>query len=160
MNRLLPIALLGMTLAASSRGVPQALSVTPGAQPGLHALWAASVAAKAEQVACLASVEDGDTLRIVRILPLLAGADSEAVSAAASLEQCGPPEWQGTVHTHIPLAEGRRPNPLFSGADRGVMLMWWQRWKTDGTFCLLYAADEAHCEIDGSRLIILPSARY
>ena len=28
--------------------------------------------------------------------------------------------------------------------------MWWQRWKTDGTFCLLYAENELHCEIDGS----------
>jgi hypothetical protein len=41
-----------------------------------------------------------------------------------------------------------------------VMLMWWQRWKTDGTFCLLYAPDKAHCEIDGSRVVILPSATY
>jgi hypothetical protein len=40
------------------------------------------------------------------------------------------------------------------------MLMWWQRWKMDGTFCLLYAEDQAHCEIDGSGLVILPSTRY
>jgi hypothetical protein len=157
---LLSIALLGASLTASQPEGPEALSVAPAAQPALHALWAASVAAKAERVACLASLADGDTLRIIRILPLAVGADSTAVSAGASLEQCGPPAWQGTVHTHIPLADGRRPNPRFSGADRGVMLMWWQRWKMDGTFCLLYAEDQAHCEIDGSRLVILPSARY
>ena len=118
------------------------------------------MAARAERVACLASSEDGDTLRILRVRPLSTGADSTDVSAAASLERCGPPEWQGTVHTHIPLAEGQHPNARFSGADRGVMLMWWQRWKQDGTFCLLYAEGQAHCEIDGSRLVILPSARY
>ena len=160
MNRLLSIALLGASLTASQPEGPEALSVAPAAQPALHALWAASLAAKAERVACLASLADGDTLRIIRILPLAVGADSTAVSAGASLEQCGPPAWQGTVHTHIPLADGRRPNPRFSGADRGVMLMWWQRWKMDGTFCLLYAEDEAHCEIDGAGLIILPSTRY
>ena len=41
-----------------------------------------------------------------------------------------------------------------------LMLMWWQRWNSDGTFCLLYAEDQAHCEIDGSRLVILPTTRY
>jgi hypothetical protein len=126
----------------------------------MHRLWSASVAARAEQVACLASVVDGDTLRITRIQPLAAGADSLAVSAAASLESCGPPAWQGTVHTHIALTAGQRPYAVFSGADRGIMLMWWQRWKSDGTFCLLYAEDRAHCEIDGSRLVILPTATY
>ena len=126
----------------------------------MHLLWSASVAARAEQVACLASVVDGDTLRITRVEPLAAGADSLAVSAAASLETCGPPAWQGTVHTHIALTANRRPYALFSGADRGIMLMWWQRWKSDGTFCLLYAEDQAHCEIDGSRVVILPSAKY
>lgn len=160
MIRLLPAALLAGTLAAGSPGAPQAFSVGTGAQTGLRALWAASVAARAERVGCLASVIDGDTLRITRVLPLTAGADSLDVSALASLERCGPPEWQGTVHTHIPLREGQGASAVFSGSDRGVMLMWWQRWKADGTFCLLYAENQAHCEIDGSQLIILPSARY
>jgi hypothetical protein len=162
-TRWLPLALLAAALAAAPAGLrntPQALSVAPEARPGFRALWMASVAAKAERVACLASVQDGDTLRIVRILPIAAGSDSTAVSAGASLDRCGPPAWQGTVHTHIPLAEGQHPNGLFSGADRGVMLMWWQRWKMDGTFCLLYGEGQAHCEIDGSHLVILPSVRY
>jgi hypothetical protein len=146
-------------VGARSRG-PQVLAVAPDAQAALRALWHTSVAARAERVACLASVVDGDTLRLTRINPLTTGADSLAVSAGSSIELCGPPEWQGTVHTHIALAEGRRAPALFSGADRGVMLMWWQRWKMDGTFCLLYAEDEAHCEIDGAGLIILPSTRY
>jgi hypothetical protein len=29
------------------------------------------------------------------------------------------------------------------------MLLWWRRWQIDGTFCLLYTASAAHCEIDG-----------
>jgi hypothetical protein len=161
MTRWLVLAVLAAPLIAFTRPEgPEGLAVAPGVREALRQLWAASVTARSERVACLASVVDGDTLRITGIEPLSAGADSAAVSAALSLERCGPPDWQGTVHTHIPLAEGRRANALFSGADRGVMLMWWQRWKTDGTFCLLYAQDEAHCEIDGSRVVILPSARY
>ena len=160
MSRLFPAVLLAGALVAGPPGAPQAFSVDSGAQAALRALWAASVAGRAERVACLASVINGDTLHITRVQPLTTGADSLAVSALASLEQCGPPEWQGTVHTHIPLREGQRASPVFSGSDRGVMLMWWQRWKADGTFCLLYAEGQAHCEIDGSRLVILPSARY
>jgi endonuclease YncB( thermonuclease family) len=136
------------------------LAVAPDARAALRALWQASVAARAERVACLASVVDGDTLRITGIKPLATGADSLAVSAGSSIELCGPPQWQGTVHTHIALGAGQRAHAQFSGADRGVMLMWWQHWKMDGTFCLLYAEDEAHCEIDGAGLQILPSARY
>jgi hypothetical protein len=159
-NRLLALALAAAALTGARKDGPQAFAVAPEAQAAMRALWSASVAAKAERVACLASVVDGDTLRITRVQPLEAGADSLAVSAGASLERCGPPEWQGTVHTHIALTNGQRPYPLFSGADRGVMLMWWQRWKADGTFCLLFSENQAHCEIDGSRVVILPSASY
>ena len=160
MSRARCLVLLALPLAAWGARGPQALAVAPDARVALRALWSTSVEAKAERVACLASVLDEDTLRITRVLPLDAGADSLAVSAGASLERCGPPEWQGTVHTHVALKDGQRPYALFSGADRGIMLMWWQRWKSDGTFCLLYAENQAHCEIDGSRVVILPSARY
>ena len=139
---------------------PRALAVGPDARDALRALWRESAQAGAERVACLASQVDGDTLRITRINPLTAGGDSGAVSARSSLELCGPPEWQGTVHTHLALPSGIPSHGQFSGSDRGVMLMWWQRWKMDGTFCLLYAEDQAHCEIDGSGLVILPSTRY
>jgi hypothetical protein len=152
--------LLVLGLAAARTAGPLALAVAPDAGAALRALWRESASAGAERVACLASVVDGDTLRITRINPLRAGADSAAVSAGSSLELCGPPEWQGTVHTHLALASGRPAHPQFSGSDRGVMLMWWRRWKMDGTFCLLYAENEAHCEIDGSGLVILPSTRY
>jgi hypothetical protein len=151
---------LTASLTVGAHGGPLAFAVAPSAQADLRALWRGSIAAKLERVACLASVIDDDTLRILRIRPLDAGADSVAVSARASLETCGPPDWQGTVHTHIAQVGGAPGYRFFSGADRGVMLMWWQRWKADGTFCLLYAEDEVHCEIDGSRLVILPSGRY
>ena len=154
------LAALAIALAGARGRGPQALAVAPDAQAALRALWHASVAARAERVACLASVVDGDTLRITRVNPLTAGADSLAVSAGSSIELCGPPVWQGTVHTHIVRGANPRGQAQFSGADRGVMLMWWQHWKTDGTFCLLYAENEAHCEIDGAGLIILPSTRY
>jgi hypothetical protein len=154
------LALLAALAAGPTAGGPDAFAVAPAAQADLRALWTRSVAAKVERVACLASAIEQDTLRILRVLGLDAGADSVAVSAQTSLETCGPPDWQGTVHTHIAQVAGAPGYRFFSGADRGVMLMWWQRWKADGTFCLLYAENEVHCEIDGSRLVILPSGRY
>lgn len=160
MTKRLLLGLLGVPLLAALHAPPSAFRIEPGARTALRELWAASVAAKAERVACLASVVDEDTLRITRIMPLSAGADSMAVAAQTSLETCGPPAWQGTVHTHVALDGNRQPFARFSGSDRGVMLMWWQRWKADGTFCLLYAEAQVHCEIDGSGLVILPSGSY
>ncbi len=161
MTRLLAVAVIASAaLAAGRPAVPQALVLAPDAQVAMRALWRESAAAGAERVACLASVVEGDTLRILRLRPLASGADAEAVAAGVSLDLCGPPEWQGTVHTHLALPSGQPSHRQFSGSDRGVMLMWWQRWKMDGTFCLLYAENEAHCEIDGASLLILPSTRY
>jgi hypothetical protein len=156
----LALVLLTLPLTVPRGDGPDAVAMTAEAATAMRALWTASVAAHTELVACLASTVEADTLRITRIQPLTAGADSLAVSAQSSLETCGPPTWQGTVHTHIALRPDQQPYGLFSGADRGIMLMWWQRWKRDGTFCLLYAQDQAHCEIDGSRVLILPTTRY
>jgi hypothetical protein len=148
------------SVAARTRPQP-AFRFSQEAGHGLRALWEESVAAKQERVACLGASVRNDTVFVARILALVPdGADSMSISSDASIERCGPPEWSGTVHTHIAMTPGQHPYALFSGADRGVMLMWWQRWKADGTFCLLYAQDEAHCEIDGSHVVILPSARY
>lgn len=143
--------------------VPSAFRFEPEAQPELHRLWDASALAKAERVACLAAEIEGDTVRISRILPLeVTRADSLGISAAASLESCGPPEWRGTVHTHVAtLRDGRSPYSLFSGADRGVMMLWWQRWNVDGVFCLLYSGQEVICEIEGPRgAVLFPRSRY
>lgn len=123
---------------------------SPGADLELRRLWDASSAAKQERVACLGGERTDSGTRITRVLTLESGAaDSMGISATRSIETCGPPNWIGTVHTHIALRDGQRPYPRFSGADRGVMLLWWRRWQVDGTFCLLYTPTAAHCEIDG-----------
>ena len=148
--------------AGTPRGVPSAFRFEPEAQPELHRLWDASALARAERVACLAAEIEGDTVRISRVLPLeVTRADSLGISAESSLESCGPPEWRGTVHTHVALRDGRSPYSLFSGADRGVMMMWWQRWKVDGVFCLLDSGQEVICEIEGPRgAVLVPRSRY
>jgi hypothetical protein len=159
------ITLVAASIVALTQALPEgphAFQFEPGARAALHRLWDASLAARAERVACLAGSIDGDTVRITGILPLGGGSgDSLGVSARSSLELCGPPAWQGTVHTHIALREGQRPYAIFSGADRGVMLMWWQRWKTTGIFCLLYSIEGAHCELDGVEGgVIFPQTTY
>jgi hypothetical protein len=158
---LLPL-LPGFFSADAAEPIPTAFRFEADAPAGLHLLWSASAAAKAERVACLASTVDGDTIRISRVQLLAAGrGDSLGVSAATSLETCGPPEWRGTVHTHVALREGGRPYSLFSGADRGVMMLWWQRWRTAGVFCLLYSPEEVICEIEGpSGAVLFPRSRY
>jgi hypothetical protein len=71
------------------------------------------------------------------------------ISATASLERCGPPEWDGTVHTHVALYSEDSPSRRFSGQDRTVMRMWYDRWRSDGVFCVVYSKRSAHCEADG-----------
>ncbi len=115
--------------------------------------------AGAERAGCLAADTEEDRWYITRVQRLDAGpGDSLGVSAGQSLERCGPPEWAGTVHTHIARRDGRRPYATFSGADRGVMRLWARRWGQLGLFCLLYSEHEGRCEADG-RLIAGPGAR-
>jgi hypothetical protein len=149
-------------VAGASARVPTAFRFEGDARPDLHRLWDASSAARSERVACLAAAIESDTVRITRVFPLEPGwSDSLGISAEASLEGCGPPEWRGTVHTHVALRDGRSPYSLFSGADRGVMMLWWQRWKVDGIFCLLYSDTEVICEIEGPRgAVLFPRSRY
>jgi hypothetical protein len=151
-----------ITLTQTTATPPIAFHIEPAARTALHQLWQASLADRAERVACIGGAIDGDTVRITRILALSGGrGDSLGVSARASLDSCGPPVWQGTVHTHIAMREGQRPYASFSGSDRGVMLMWWQRWKMTGIFCVLYSADAAHCELDGVEGgLIFPPTTY
>lgn len=163
MRARLLVPLVSVTLvAAVARPIPTAFRFEADAQPDLHRLWDASSAAKSERVACLAATIESDTVRITRVLPLDSGrSDSLGISAVASLEGCGPPEWRGTVHTHVALRDGRSPYSLFSGADRGVMMLWWQRWKVDGIFCLLYSDTGVICEIEGPRgAVLFPRSRY
>jgi hypothetical protein len=160
---LLPGVALALSISAhASRSIPRGFRFEPDARPELHRLWEASFDAKAERVACLAGSIEGDTVSISRVFPLDPGpSDSLGISARASLDNCGPPLWHGTVHTHVALRDGRQPYSLFSGADRGVMMLWWRRWRMDGIFCLLYSADEVICEIEGPRgAVLFPRSHY
>jgi hypothetical protein len=157
------IAALTVLLTAATPGrVPTAFRFDATARPELHRLWETSIQAKAERVACLAGSIESDTVLITQVLPLQPGrSDSLGISAEESLAACGPPSWRGTVHTHVALRDGRQPYSLFSGADRGIMMLWWRRWKVDGIFCLLYSAEEVICEIEGPRgAVLFPRSRY
>jgi hypothetical protein len=117
---------------------------------GLRALWEESIAAKEERVACLGASIRNDTVIVERILALVPHeADSMSIGSSVSIERCGPPDWSGTVHTHVALYTDESPSTRFSAQDRGVMRQWYERWKSDGVFCLIYSARDAHCEADG-----------
>ncbi len=136
--------------------------VDPEAHQSLRTLWESSTAAGAERVACIGGELRDGVGHINRVLLLEAGAgDSLGVSASASIERCSPPQWFGTAHTHIARYDGQHPYPNFSGADRGVMMLWWRRWSVDGVFCVLYSATEAHCELQSTSasLIAGPGTR-
>ena len=140
------------TLAAQTDAArPRAaFRFSPEAGTALRALWDSSLAAQEERVACLASSIRNDTVFVSAIEPIEPeGADSMGISATASVERCGPPQWSGTVHTHIALYTDDRPSTRFSGQDRIAMRLWYDRWQADGVFCLIYSAREAHCEADG-----------
>jgi hypothetical protein len=159
--KLAGVALLVLAAVAAGRRAPRAFHFEPDAVTELRRLWSASLAAKAEQVACLAGEALSDTVRVTRILPLAGGADSMGVAARSSLDACAPPIWQGTVHTHVALRDGQRPYSVLSGADRGVNTIWWRRWETDGVFCVVFSSQDAYCELDGpSGVTIFPHAIY
>lgn len=116
----------------------------------LGTLWQTSITAKEERVACLAASIRNDTVFVSRILPLAPEeADSMGIASEASVQRCGPPEWAGTVHTHVYLFTDSLPSNKFSAQDRGVMQRWYERWHADGVFCVVYSARDAHCEADG-----------
>jgi hypothetical protein len=140
---------------------PSRFRFGPEASTTLRDLWTRSVAEKREYVACMGGVIREDSVFVERVLPLEpTRADSLGVSAQASIDTCGPPLYHGTVHTHIALIDGERPYERFSGSDRGVMLMWWRRWKMDGMFCVLYTQKDAYCEVDGSGIFNMSRSAY
>lgn len=116
------------------------------ARVALHLLWDESTRANQERVACLGGQVVDSMVLITHIEPLVSrNADSVNISASSSLRQCAPPEWFGTVHTHIAKFRGH-PYVFFSGPDRYVMFLWHERWRRTGVFCLLYSDTEANCE--------------
>ena len=139
-----------LTADDSVHAAPQpAFRFAPEAGLGLRALWEQSVSAKQERVACLGTRVRNDTVFVERILAMDAReADSMSIASTGSVERCGPPEWQGTVHTHVAHYDDA-PSKRFSAQDRGVVRQWYARWNADGVFCLVYSARDAHCEADG-----------
>jgi hypothetical protein len=141
------IPLAAQTAARPSRPT---FRFTRGAGSALGELWQSSIAAKQERVACLASSIRSDTVLVYRIAALEPEeADSMGISAKASVAQCGPPNWSGTVHTHVALYSGDLPSTKFSAQDRIAMRLWYDRWHADGVFCVVYSREDAHCEADG-----------
>ena len=141
---------LGGPAAAQSTSPRGTFRFSAQAGAALAELWRESVEAEQERVACLSADIRGDTVfvrRILRVEP--EAADSVGISATASIEQCGPPEWDGTVHTHVALYTEESPSRRFSGQDRVVMRMWYDRWRTDAVFCVAYSEHSAYCEADG-----------
>jgi len=116
------------------------------ARASLRELWSESTDAKQERVACLGGSLVQGVAYVTHVYRLsVSRADSMTISARESLRKCGPPNWLGTVHTHIALADGQ-PYVLFSGSDMVVMQMWRAQWKREGVFCILYSESEANCE--------------
>lgn len=124
------------------------LGFEAGARTSLRALWHESVATGREHVACIGGHPTPMALEIDRVMPLAVEADSLSADAALSIEACGPPEWIGTVHTHphnSPLFK-----ETFSPSDRAVFAKWRERWGAggaEGTFCVLYSDELAHCMV-------------
>jgi hypothetical protein len=126
-------------------GGESAIQFSNTSRPQLQLLWQQSIAANQERVACMGGHRSGDTTYITSLQQIPESADSMHASATASLRRCGPPQWLGTVHTHIARQNGV-PYVTFSGADRGVMGEWNRLWGTDGVFCVLYDEQHAYCE--------------
>lgn len=145
-----PAALFGAQREPGDPAAPQPrkpFSFAFRARTALQDLWKESVDAKQERVACLAGRFDGDVFHVTRAqrVPLQL-ADSVRAAPGPSIDQCGPPEWAGTVHTHIAGIRGRPLLPTFSGSDRAVMGLWRARWHREGVFCVLYTETKAYCE--------------
>lgn len=122
------------------------LAVDLTARGVLEALWADSKRENEERVACIAGEIQGDAFHVTRAEAVpTEKADSLRISPGPSLERCGPPEWAGTVHTHIANFNGQ-PFATLSPSDRAVMNVWRMKWKQEGVFCVLYSESEAYCE--------------
>lgn len=114
----------------------------------LQNLWMESIEANQERVACLGGYFEAGVFYITRAERVrFQNADSTHASHGPSIDQCGPPEWAGTAHTHIAPYRGY-PYATFSMSDRAVMGLWRVRWKREGVFCVLYSETEAYCEYD------------
>lgn len=145
-----PPALLGASHAAPAPPFQQ-FRFSTHARRELRVLWSTSIDAHAERVACIAgTVEDG-VARISLVQPVDAATrDSTQAGAATSVAVCHPPQWIGTVHTHV-ATFGGLPFVTFSAPDRDVIWRWQRQWQAEGIFCVVYSSTRAHCE-SGNRM--------
>ena len=147
---LLAVAVPSLHAQSESRSPKPAFRFSKDAGSALRQLWEASVAAREERAACLASSIRNDTVFVTQVHPVEPeDADSMGISALASIDQCGPPQWSGTVHSHIAEYSDGVPSTRFSAQDRTAMRLWYDRWHSDGVFCVVYSKEAAHCEADG-----------
>ena len=141
------VALLLCLPARSMIAQQQAWVMGPQAKLALQQLWAASLTARREQVACLGGSISPDSVIVNRIKLLNEPSDSLTASAGLSLATCAPPEWMGTVHSHVRSTDDEAPATRFSPGDRAVMSEWTTRWGSRGAFCLVYSERNMHCEV-------------
>ena len=145
---LLALALLtAVAPKLAGQALPKWL-IAPEAKDSLKRLWTESVAANREHVGCLGGMVGLDTVRVDRVI-LLDEAPGDSLNAPAelSLATCGPPQWIGTVHTHVRSTDDPHPAPRFSPDDRVVMSVWSRQWRSKGAFCVVYSDRGAHCEV-------------
>ncbi len=144
----LALALLWCGPATLRAQAQPAWQLSREAKNGLADLWDGSITRRREAVACLGGWLEGDTVHLTTVQPLdLSASDSLTAGAEESLARCGPPEWIGTVHTHIRSTDDDQPSPNFSPGDRNVMSAWSARWGAQGAFCLLHGDGVAKCEV-------------
>ena len=141
------VALLLCLPARSLTAQQQAWVMGSDAKLAVQALWATTLTVRREQVACLGGTIGRDTVLVTRIKPVNEPSDSLTASAGLSLTTCMPPEWIGTVHSHVRSTDDDAPASRFSPGDRAVMSEWTTRWGGQGAFCLVYSERNMHCEV-------------
>lgn len=148
-SRLRPMGWSAAVVTAILFGPTQPVWVfEPEAGATIRSVWDASVIAQQERVACLAGTVSRDSVIVTAAGPVEPGeADSLTANAENSLEQCSPPQWIGTLHTHVRSTDDPSPAAHFSGQDRVVMSLWASRWRRPGAFCVAYGPRSAHCEV-------------
>lgn len=145
------VAILSCLAARSLTAQQAAWVMAPQAKLGLQELWAMSLTARREQVACLGGLIRPDTVFLNRLKLVDEPSDSLTASAQLSLETCSPPEWIGTVHSHVRSTDDASPATRFSPGDRAVMSEWTARSGGQGAFCLVYSERNMHCEVYPAR---------
>ena len=135
---------------ASATAQSQGWAIDRSARPDLIELWRLSSRERRERVACLGGRLDADSVVVSSVRLLHTDgyvADSLSASATTSIQDCGRPDWIGTVHTHIRSTDDSVPANRFSSGDRMVMSEWTRRWGGQGAFCVLHSERGAHCEV-------------